>query len=439
MIIKFKIFEQTNKTNPIFKIGDTVYYHGMHEKHHGYYTVTRYYYFTHFDDQPTEKEDTGWRYNIEGWRDRLNGVWEMSLSPTEEEGQRKHKEYHERREDQRKRHIEFDPYGEEVWESKSDVDPYGEEKWDDSTDIVELRKIALDLNLNPTEIEHDNADNADYFEFEINYPKKGKLRFSVSNGSIWWRGDNVMSLISNNSLNIHGPRFTLMDDVIRNVSSDSFVRAYTRIAQLQDNVKNENHDIDPYGEEQWVEDERWINVPDDYLLKRGDKVKIRPDSQFHTERGINGGLYRYEGTILNDRKRKPINAFCWDVRFDNGQTRNYRTEDLMMKIEKDNEMWESYSDIDPYGEEKWGEDIEPQIDFDDDDRERRYYRRAQECRLCGRYYPNALMLDDVCPVCRTEENMGPNYHCISCGRYAPKHSLKDGMCDTCLKEPGWDI
>lgn len=93
---------------------------------------------------------------------------------------------------------------------------------------------------------------------------------------------------------------------------------------------------------------------------------------------------------------------------------------------------ENVSDIDPYGEENWDDKKVPNIDYDDDDRERYYYRRVDDCRLCGRYYPNALMLDGVCPACRAENEI--HHHCLSCGNYVPDEFLEDGLCDKCR----WD-
>jgi hypothetical protein len=221
LITKFKIFEAISLDYPLplFKVGDTVYYHGRLREHHGYYIVKNRYHASLFQQAELEKGDTGWRYDLNKDGDDtvyIRGSWEMSSSPTEEEGKRKDAEFHKRKEDQRLLHIDFDPYGEEIWEH-NDVDPYGEEDWED---------------------------------------------------------------------------------------------------------KNKNPDIF------------------DILL---------PDEDF-------------------------------------------------------------------------------------DDREDRYFHRVGECRRCGRYAPDALMLDDVCPACREEDNK-----CNICGSYVPHEFLHDGICDACLKEHGWDF
>ena len=218
MITKFEIFEaiSLDYPMPLFKVGDTVYYHGRLREHHGYYIViNRYHMSSAKFDPELEKGDTGWRYDLgkDGVHIFIRGSWEMSSSSTEEEGKRKDKEYHEKKEELRKLHMDFDPYGEEEWENESlqvdDLDPYGEEDWED---------------------------------------------------------------------------------------------------------KNKHSEFDIF-----------------------------------------------------------------------------------------------------------------------DDREENLYRRVGECRRCGRYAPHALMLDDVCPACREEDN-----HCYMCGSYVPHEFLHDGSCDACLKEPGWD-
>ena len=96
------------------------------------------------------------------------------------------------------------------------------------------------------------------------------------------------------------------------------------------------------------------------------------------------------------------------------------------------EVWESH-DNDPYNEERWDGELDPKLgSFEDNDREEMYEQGFGECRLCGRYAPNHLMLDDVCRDCREDEN-----HCTGCGSYVPKEFLEHGLCNICKNEPGW--
>jgi len=148
MITKFKLFEQLTfddivEPRPLYNLGDRVYYHGYYRDHHGYYTITKVNHLIHME-QP-EQGDTGWRYNLRTNAGKLiSWAWEISLSLTEEEGRRKDKEYHERKERTRELMKDIDPYGEEIWENKSDIDPYGEEDWNE-LEHEDIKKIFIDF------------------------------------------------------------------------------------------------------------------------------------------------------------------------------------------------------------------------------------------------------------------------------------------------------
>ncbi len=296
MITKFKIFEAISLDYPLplFKVGDTVYYHGRLRKHHGYYKVKERYHSSLFQQSELEKGDTGWRYDLseDGVHIFIRGSWEMSSSPTEEEGKRKDKEYQDKKEELRKLHMDFDPYGEEVWESIRQDDPYGEEIW----------------------------ENEEVFKI----------------------GDKVICMNTENAIGV-----TLHKKYI---------------------VSNPNPQIF---------NNNCVEIINDFDKK---------------------GIY------INSRFRKVLN--------------------------------ENVNILDPYGEEDW-EDKNKASEFDifdDDDREENLYHRVGECRLCGRYAPHGLMLDDVCPACRFEDD-----HCYMCGSYVPHEFLHDGACDLCLKDPTWNM
>jgi len=101
-------------------------------------------------------------------------------------------------------------------------------------------------------------------------------------------------------------------------------------------IKENTSEIDPYGEEEWDYDNIWINAPDDYKFQQGEEIRLRPEGFYANRGGINAGLVGRAGFILNKpKKRTWPEAFEWDVRFDNGNTRNYRTIDLMCKRKND--------------------------------------------------------------------------------------------------------
>jgi rubredoxin len=87
------------------------------------------------------------------------------------------------------------------------------------------------------------------------------------------------------------------------------------------------------------------------------------------------------------------------------------------------------SEIDPYGEERWEGELEPdpEIKFDFD--EIVWEQLPSECRICGEQYVNAVMIDRVCPDCRIDENT-----CKVCGYYFAEELLDNGCCNFCKKE-----
>lgn len=64
-------------------------------------------------------------------------------------------------------------------------------------------------------------------------------------------------------------------------------------------------------------------TPNNYKFEQGEEVRLRPDDFYDRGRG---------GVILNKPKKRTLTeAFECDVRFNGGQTRNYRKIDLMCK------------------------------------------------------------------------------------------------------------
>jgi hypothetical protein len=74
-----KTFVQFNKNKSKYKIGDVVYYHGMHRNAHGYYVIKNYY---------CSNDQNMWKYDLESLNKntvQLSYIWEISLSKTKEE------------------------------------------------------------------------------------------------------------------------------------------------------------------------------------------------------------------------------------------------------------------------------------------------------------------------------------------------------------------
>lgn len=93
-----KLFEEYRKLGPYkskYKIGDRVYYHGMHRQVHDYYTISDIYY---------EEKIHTYRYDLRG-KITLYGAWEKSLSEEDEEYKKRIEQFKE-----------IDPYGEEDWD-----------------------------------------------------------------------------------------------------------------------------------------------------------------------------------------------------------------------------------------------------------------------------------------------------------------------------------
>jgi len=108
----------------------------------------------------------------------------------------------------------------EIFENTyTDLDPYNEERWDDRKDIDILRDIAVKLHLNPTEIQGDTDTDAEYFDFNVDYPHRWILNFSVSCGY----GTTFICL---QYPIIHNPSKQLFD-----LTEKEFVDVYTDIAE----------------------------------------------------------------------------------------------------------------------------------------------------------------------------------------------------------------
>jgi len=137
-------------------------------------------------------------------------------------------------------------------------------------------------------------------------------------------------------------------------------------------------DVDPYGEEEWVENDKKLNWneikivhPRAYMDKKNVKkrVLIVPNSEYYGLDPSNPA--DVFGTIVsahNDNR-----DHCFDVDWDNGNDNQYREEDLIeIKLIKAKPLevkassfgfrtFEQFSeegdhdDVDPYGEEQWDE------------------------------------------------------------------------------------
>lgn len=187
--------------------------------------------------------------------------------------------------------------------------------------------------------------------------------------------------------------------------------------KFKDFIKEQHDEIDPYGEEDW--DDR-IYTRDD--IKVGDKIKSYSSDKFGIIKKIDGDkiivtdyFKDWDGTITNLLNQLNVRIF-------------YKEEKVVESADN--------SDIDPYGEEDWKEDRDKE-EFDRSildvlDQNDYMEQRQGLCRVCGRYAPNVLMLDQVCPDCRDDMN-----HCEMCGSYIPSEYLKHGICDRCLNDPGW--
>jgi len=98
-----KTFVQFNKNKSKYKIGDVVYYHGMHRNAHGYYVIKNYY---------CSNDQNMWKYDLESLNKntvQLSYIWEISLSKTKEE-------FQENQRIKSEKYKDIDPYGEEEWE-----------------------------------------------------------------------------------------------------------------------------------------------------------------------------------------------------------------------------------------------------------------------------------------------------------------------------------
>lgn len=98
-----KTFVQFNKNKSKYKIGDVVYYHGMHRNARGYYVIKNYY---------CSNDQNMWKYDLESLNKntvQLSYIWEISLSKTKEE-------FQENQRIKSEKYKDIDPYGEEEWE-----------------------------------------------------------------------------------------------------------------------------------------------------------------------------------------------------------------------------------------------------------------------------------------------------------------------------------
>lgn len=175
------------------------------------------------------------------------------------------------------------------------------------------------------------------------------------------------------------------------------------------------------------------------------------------EKGDNGWRYNLNN---NQRALRGVWGMSLSPNEEEGRRKyleyHKRKEDLrLLHIEHDpygEEIWENVNnDIDPYNEENWNEDKEKEefergildalddLDYDHDLETAMNRRRGNICRICGRYAPNDMMLDQVCQGCRDYNDRFLN-HCRSCDRYMPEKYLDlNGYCEMCSKDPLWDV
>ncbi len=99
-------------------------------------------------------------------------------------------------------------------------DPYGEERWDDRDNIEIIREIAVNLNLNPTEIKV-HSQYIKEFIFTIDYPHRGILYYYII--------DDLRKNVTTMTIRFGVPNH--MIKVLRELTEREFVDAYTDLAE----------------------------------------------------------------------------------------------------------------------------------------------------------------------------------------------------------------
>jgi len=385
-------FDDFVQPRPLYKTGDTVYYHGMHRKVHGYYTIKGRFHVIHHDEP--EEGDTGWRYylmsntEIMSNTQIIDGAWEMSLSPTEKEGKIKDKEYQERKEAKRKKWIDEhpeDPYGEEIWESRKNL-------YVGDTVII---KDNRHLNQTGIIIDFDSEEriglrtSRDTFKVQITHHRSHGASKWFWNEYIWVKKENLLK-------------------------ADKKKLKEKEKQEKQIRIKNwqKYKDIDPYGEEDWENESRVFesNTTDINLLKLRGKItnwwgsplgnyyhpnkNIKEDPEYlilvkkmllnkivkftnynYSDQSLNcdvvvllvkeirfnsSGTLIFDGELMNDvnprNRTRGIhgNSFAVDERRPITITDGVDLEIILKLIQKEKEEKRlKMIDIDPYGEEEW--------------------------------------------------------------------------------------
>ena len=395
--LKYKTFEYFKSTSdPKYKKGDRVYYHGSYTSYHGYFIIDGDYWDTkHHMWKYYLRKDGKYLSNLDVLRNSLDNVWETSISLTEEEGIIKNREFHDRQESMRG----IDPYLEEVWESHHKSQGKLSGKYVrftfDIEDDENRRKTLVKKNV-PYQIQYFNG---------VDYIINGEFgRFEID--PFYVEGEDFFVLTQKE-----------LDDRrklwLEKHPDDPYCEEIW-----------ESHENDPYDEERWDDDII-------YEFQEGDTVISSVD-------GKDGkGWVHHKGLEYTIVKKWHDELFI--VTTDRyGYNNFYDLRAMRLNfIKKQNEkyIFETMNPDDPYNEEKWdGELDEPDFgeDFDENDIYDRMLHHMGECRVCGRYAPNDLMLDNVCRDCREEQN-----HCSGCGSYVPKEFLEDGLCSSCKNDPGW--
>jgi hypothetical protein len=144
------------------------------------------------------------------------------------------------------RYCENDPYGEEIWES-NDIEPYVEEDWNINNELHD-KFICFDTVEEGEKI----AQELEKLGYEVNYNKEAPLR--------------VMNCFVNLMENIYiSGSMGLIEHFIRSRNLNLQKMSYKEFMNVIENKINENilNDIDPYGEEDWF---------DENTIKEGDVV-----------------------------------------------------------------------------------------------------------------------------------------------------------------------
>ena len=245
-------------------------------------------------------------------------------------------------------YTEEDPYGEEDWENESvnsDIDPYNEEIWDEE-DNTELKKlydwligqiewgvggIGYELIYNNLGDEHHMIELLKIDEDTLVEDSKHYF-ILVKRGNVY-----VMGFRCNIPLHVgdpHDGRYRIHDLL----EERDFI--LEKLNKVIDSIKNNSvkesfhEDIDPYGEENWEE------FSSD--LKVGDYI-----------RNSFSPLYNYAKIVSVDGNRIELSS-RYGSRWEDFDTIKEWIDSGVCYIDRKVEE-NIHSDIDPYGEEDWGD------------------------------------------------------------------------------------